>query len=111
MITKLADKWRDYRCGYTDKELTEYGKARVGVFDELANQLTAALPVWTRITDDEDTWPEMPNARFFMLAGKEHDDKRVWQVITDAIYDGYNEYDGATHWRPLCDIDYPPEEN
>ena len=96
-ITKLPEKWRRYENAYAIAE---------AAYLVLANELEDALPVWTRITDDPDTWPKTERGLFFMLAGLEDDGEKVWQVITDFLD---NDYDGCTHWRPLCDIDYPPD--
>ena len=86
-ITKLADKWRE------DSRFTGHSG------EDCARELEAALPVWTRITDDRDSRPE--DAEKVLIEGfgfcKWDDDKHY------RIHD--NDF-----WRYECDIDYPPED-
>ena len=71
-----------------------------------ADELRAALPVWTKITDDPDTWPEDGN---YLWAYRSVDgdwlhatfEVSMMRVVADMAVD--------TRWRPLADIDYPPE--
>lgn len=65
-----------------------------------ADQLAQTIPVWTRITEDESTWPALWEDVVW------YNDKDDDHEITHMNFD----VDEMTHWRPLCDIDYPPED-
>ena len=104
-ITKLANEWRDYRGDYSDDELTEYGKTRADVYDELADQLEAALPVWIKL----EKGCEMPkhNAPILVCSARGIVDYRG---RTSELSRGWLVRSGFTHWRYLCDLDHPLED-
>jgi len=103
-ITKLPDRWR------TGKPVRDDERYEIQGYDaysseECADQLEAALPKWTEITDDPTTWPK---------AG-------VWVIIfrsqfpcTTTINHEWLErgdYVG-NYWRPLIPgLDTPPQED
>jgi len=77
-------------------------------FKKTIRDLEAVMPVWTKITDDPDTWPEDGNYLWAYRSvgvggGWLHATFEVsmMRVIADMAVD--------TRWRPLTDIDYPPE--
>jgi len=97
-ITKLADKWRNYN--YIE-DAPVCGDCAI----ELADELEAALPKWTKITDDK-SWPD--DGEYLWCYGSDsggyiHATYEIcmMRVIGDMVSDLY--------WRPLCDLDYPPE--
>ena len=92
-ITKLADKWRNSLVSDLDTRYWEANNTR-------ANELEAALPVWTRITEDEATWP--PHRGVFYMVYDETGDGDLFTAHGRSILPG-------EYWRPLCDLDYPPE--
>ena len=96
-ITKLPDKWR--KRGRKNMAKIHY---------EYAEELESAMPTWTKITDDPDTWPE---DRERVLATRKDVQFDVWHEPAHFIFRA-EFYRGAvgTYWRPLCDLDYPPEE-
>lgn len=93
----LPNKWR--------MEDPDQHLAPMGV---CADELEAALPVWTKITDDPDTWPE--DGMYLWVYGDLNGawihatyDVAMMRTIADMVQ--------HTCWRPLCSIDYPPEQN
>ena len=77
--------------------------------DDCANELEAILPKWTRITEDEDTWPE----GLSFIAGKKMSGEWDYSIRNPS---GETFHHVAKHclevyWRPLCDLDYPPEQS
>ena len=99
MITKLAEKWRTDVARYSWQKAVNY----------CADELEVALPTWTRITDDPDTWPEANQTCLFFR--QPNSVPQHWGVSIDCYPEGntefLHEYD---YWRPLCDLDYPPEQ-
>ena len=100
-IAKLPDKWRKGKM-YVERDDSI---SRYPAFaKECADDLEAALPVWTKITDDPDTSPEDVDC----LAIWSHMD------ITEQLFfhavKGKFKPNKLTYWRPLCSIDYPPED-
>ena len=97
MITKLADRWRKWHYKKT------FGNG--APMEKCADELTAALPDWTRITDDKSTWPERCFRVMFSFGTGGHS----WITFMQKT----PQEDGllTAYWRPLCDLDYPPEEN
>lgn len=107
MITKLADKWRvtvDCRS-----EVMSNGGKREPLRDLLkcADELEAALPKWTRITDDPDTWPDDGGASVMVSDEMLKDSYCSSRVMSG--FEAVNRY-CTTYWRPLCDLDYPQEQ-
>ena len=109
----LIDKWREYRGDYTDEELTDYGKTTVHTHELLATELENALPKWTRITEDEATWPEQSND-VLLSVGVGFLEAGEWGVqVNDSaapMDKSIQRYIGR-YWRPLYDLDYPPQED
>ena len=94
-IRSLPDKWRE-----------ESGCDLFDVFFAVsirADELEAALPKWTKTTDNPDTWPP----------------RKTWVMITDYGFIGANHVrirknpitDNGRWWRPLCDLDCPPGQS
>ncbi len=101
-ITKLPALWRDFEF----KGPTHIGPLwHAGYSDclsDVANQLEAALPKWTKITEDESTWPDAD--MFPVLI--------VWQQDSSVhVHEAHNTAEIGDKWRPLCSIDYPPKES
>ena len=95
-ITKLPDKWRKNAVDGSEVKVISN---EIYVTNILANELEAALPVWTKITDNPNSWPEVEAEVALEDIG--------WIVWPD-LYGTYKVYH-TLHWRPLCDLDYPPE--
>ena len=96
-ITKLPDEWRgnNYKDWPREPELC------------CADQLEAALPTWTKITDSPDTWPD--DGTYLWAYGSNTCDYLhatydvcMMRVVADMVKHVY--------WRSLCDLDYPPED-
>ena len=99
-IRALADKWRGNEKPQCVEERAYNDGQQNCAFD-----LEAALPQWTQITDDPATWPTLET-----------------EILMASWYDGWN-YESYTvkcfkifkdelgeWWRPLCDLDHPPEQ-
>ena len=67
----------------------------------------AAPPKWTKITDDPDTWPE--DGETVMLV-KPDNMFPVWFEPIVRTWHGVQSHNKRSYWRPLCDLDYPPEQ-
>ena len=109
-ITKLPDEWRRNApagCGEL-VALRSKAYATCKAMNECADELEAALPEWTKIEwvgdyADPSTLP--PEDMTCMWVEKEtrfNDVSELWQLKNKANY---------THWRPLIDLDYPPEQS
>lgn len=99
-ITRLPGRFRD----------TNHDAPVQAGLDVAANLLESALPVWTKITDAPDTWPEeiLQNDHQIMAHGKHCTNVvDIERFVSEMIGSNYEYY---THWRPLCDLDYPPEQ-
>ena len=101
-ITKLPDHWRN-DIGF----LTHRNPAMI-----CANQLENNLPVWTRITEDESTWPEKDST--VMLYGDGVASMRLF-CSDFVMYEQAGEYCGVfigKQWRDLIPgIDTPESES
>ena len=93
-IKSLPEKWRDNRS-----ESSVHGHRY-----DCANDLEAALPIWTCITDNPDTWPEQGQDILYSI-GEGWLEVGEWNVRPEKI-DKYID----NYWRPFCDLDYPPED-
>ena len=99
-ITKLPDKWRvDYAGSIF---------IRKGVAINLLCELEAALPKWTKITDDPMTLPNYCGT-WVMTYSKYNGRISMGFADTDHVRSRPKMYKGIS-WRPLCDLDYPPEQ-
>jgi hypothetical protein len=98
-ITKLADDWisRNFDKRFND------GEPICPVV--CAEELTQALPVWTRITDDPKTWP----AHFQKTVSHNGDDGGPFYFFNLRAQLEKHDYINLLYWRPLCSLDYPPE--
>jgi len=104
-ITKLPDQWREDAVEASEKDMIASGLVVASV---LATELEAALPVWTKITDDPDTWPKVDSVSMMHSRTK----GTIIKENGVEIYDFFMlEYGDITHWRPLTDLDYPPTED
>lgn len=94
-IRDLPDKWRD-----DEENIGGVNFFRSGY--DCAKELQAALPQWTRITENEATWPA------------EDWDTVVWYSDEDNSHAmgpiPFVDVGRFTHWRPLVDIDFPPDD-
>ncbi|MBT8449129.1 MAG: hypothetical protein KJO69_05540 [Gammaproteobacteria bacterium] len=99
-ITELTSKWRDRDVENPRKPLIGVG-CSIGL-KAAAAELEAALPKWTRITEDQSTWPE--NGALIVYTTKGFPHSLVCTFTGGSV--GY-----MTAWRPLCDLDFPPEES
>ena len=93
-ITKLPDKWRG-NAGFMPVQ---------GAIYKCADALEAALPKWTKIIDDMS---KLPNE---FIAYFEDGKVDMYQLKPGHRLDYSLIHAGMTHWRPLCDLDYPPEQ-
>ena len=100
MITKLADKWRKEAKNHIEED--EANRMYSAALNQAATDLWADLPTWTRITDDPDTWPEM--AQEVIWTGKLTSRPNI------STFFGFDADWYRIYWRPLCDLDYPPEQ-
>jgi len=96
-ITKLPDRWRSKQDVYPSI-------AREDCLVDLHN----ALPVWTRITDDPDTWPE--DGTYLWCYGSIGSDTLIHATYDVSMMRVIADMVERTCWRPLCSIDYPPED-
>jgi hypothetical protein len=91
-ITKLADEWRNL-----DPQFRMLSDAYY-----CAQILEAALPVWTRITEDEATW--QPSGVYVMTWYS------CWECARTYRRNSFGKPIVGGYWRQLCDLDYPPEQ-
>ena len=98
-ITKLPDEWRNV------------GSLEIWA-DDCANELEAALPKWTRITDDLASMPKESEHEYAIFYNTENGIGHTYLYKTTnsiAMHSGWKTF--ASHWRPLCDLDRPPEQS
>lgn len=96
-IMKLAENWRDDAVEASEVGLIESGYHVAMV---CATSLENALPKWTRITDDEKSRP--PRFEPYLFANDDMPRPKVSGANTTLWVGDW--------WRPLCDLDYPPEQ-
>lgn len=100
-LTELSAEWRKAN------RILSYQKG----LDDCADQLDAALPKWTKITDDPETWPK--EGQHFMRS-EYAKSFEGWSIpesdtfCTETFKYDYVMFVGDM-WRPLCSIDYPPK--
>jgi hypothetical protein len=104
-ITKLANKWRDE----SNIAFENHGEGAAECVQECADELESALPKWTRITDDPATWPEAGQKVFFCDFIDSDDNEDVRGVTCFPNKEFVSQWIGD-YWRPLTDLDYPPEQ-
>lgn len=75
-----------------------------------AEDLREALPDWTRITEDPETWPELGVQHLVICkrnsGGWEHSRRNIRVLLARLKYG----YIAELWYRPLCDLDFPQEE-
>ena len=102
-ITKLPDKWLD-----------DFGRGGIPFpLQDAIDELREALPTWTRITDEPDTWPEEKTPFVILGASNEFSIIRAdvtHRTIRHEIGRKWQPFWMGAWWRPLCSIDYPPED-
>ena len=88
-IRDLPDKWRNNPDSHESAEYQHKDAA----------ELQAALPVWTKITEHPATYPDIDGEEVLFWGAR-------WQCleIAEPKYAEIGDW-----WRPLCDLDYPPE--
>jgi len=106
-ITKLPDEWRSSLDGLI-RCCTE-NDCNIRATHTHANQLEAALPKWIKITDNPKTWP--PVGEFIGCMTGEANAFYYGHVFLERTVTWDVDFHVYTHWRPLCDLDYPPENN
>lgn len=100
-VTKLADDWRKkageaHHAGMIAPPLL--------IANTCARELEAALPKWTEITDDPDTWPDDGQKVLALEFGHRNTVVKRFMKKHGRLY-------LKDWWRPLCDLDYPPEQS
>lgn len=100
-ITKLPGEFRK-KADYLESP----------AYKHCADKLEAALPVWTKmVAGDPSTWPK--NGQTVMCA-KWADSWRYagWHFCSsnDVPNWAVKPIEGIDYWRPLCDLDFPPEQ-
>lgn len=111
MITKLPEKWlAKAGLGGRPDHVNHW-------LVDCADELEAALPKWTKITEDEATLP--PEGEYVIgyspyktqeIALCEllmRPDGRMWTFGATTSHADILPKNAPTHWRPLCDIDTP----
>ena len=96
-IPRLPDEWYN----------TPPAEAGIRPLHYCANQLEAALPKWTKITDDPATWPEDWQQVLIFYPEKEFPDHKKYYIGEFVRQAGGHI---GSYWRPLCSLDTPPEE-
>ena len=95
-ITRLPDEWRPQTIAESDECLWEASKRWYGEIH--ARELEDALPKWNSIYS---LAPEIGQRILFKFPNKDHRPEfSTWDGVKYADF----------KWRPLCDLDYPPED-
>ena len=106
-ITKLPDKWCEpapFMDGAGALSLG-YNKGR----RDCAMDIISALPKWTKLTDDPETWPD-DDAQVLVSEEPLKDSAIMPESMSGWMaVDGY-QTEWVAWWRPLCDLDRPPED-
>ena len=66
-----------------------------------------ALPLWTKITDDPNTWPRVTEE---VMLVKLDSIFSVWHEPVIRSWGGPKTYNLGSYWRALGPFDYPPTE-
>ena len=105
-IKSLPDKWRKGKMYVEpDDSISRYP----AFAKECADDLEAALPVWTKIewigdyVDPETLPPEDMTVLWGNVDDGYNNLSELWQLPPKRITD-------YTHWRPLCDLDTPEQK-
>ena len=98
-IRKLADELRALGDGSTNVA-DDCSTGAMYAFEKAAEMVEAALPKWTKITEDKSTWPEDGLSVLYVAFSDSVSEIGInlsWQYYT------------GTQYRYLTDYDYPPE--
>ncbi len=111
-MRELIDKLRDFEFDGPAPIGPLYGVGYYKALEAAADMIEEALPKWTKITEDEATWPEKDTDTFMRIWSYDNNCwGRPWvQTNPDSFYDVSYEINEAWY-RPLCDIDTPPKED
>ena len=105
MIRELIEKWRENEVYIHASENADIYLGGKHARNICADELQAALPTWTRITDDESTWPEKGQDVLIYL-GSGFLEKGGWGVSPNNMQ---HYIDRGYYWRSTCDLDTPPK--
>jgi len=116
-MRELPDKWDDRASRRIDgwqeggKTTRGYNLGYAHAENRCADELDDELPQWTKITEDESTWPK--NGDSVLFIDKEFDTlMRVLNPIKDdTVFKTDHSNWLNLWWRPLCDLDTPPQED
>ena len=100
-ISKLPRYWRKFTFSEPDHIGPLRASGHLDGLHDAANGLEAAMPKWTQITDDPDTWPKNGQTILINRYGR--------PAVTD--FNRHMSTSNGTNWRPLIDLDYPPEQS
>ncbi len=108
-ITLLPAKWR-MQVNFTKEPALINFELK-----DAAAELQAALPVWTKITDEPESRPAM-GQEYLMIDVLQSKPFGSWFDKWDGNFPlqaTIEEYQRGSvfWWRPLCDLDYPPEDS
>jgi len=121
-ITKLPDFWRNFRFTEPDHIGPLHQSGHIDGLADAAKGLEAALPKWTKIIiKDKATWPSnQAKGVVSVMLMTTNGVPVVGQFLKtlEAVEFNQIEFDNwaevrlmnLTHWRPLCDLDFPPEK-
>ena len=101
-MRELIDKWRKTADVF---EADGDNMPTHATYRANANELEAALPQWTRITDNPDTWPDKDDSVLLYTGNQQYERFDKWGNYSSIEMD-----EVGCWWRPLCSIDYPPED-
>lgn len=106
-LMKLPDDWRE-ASKRLDLCIDLCLPDACVIYPQCADELEAALPVWTKITDSLDTLPGACDTDVLVaeyIQGEWH--LYMW-TGNDLLDTGAGPF--PICWRPLTGIDYPPED-
>ena len=102
-ILDLPNKWREFKFKAGEVPIGPlFGAEYCEALCHASNMLEAALPVWTLITDNPESLPPVTDNVMFAECRNGRWLADVWsgEITQDAR---------GLYWRPLCDLDYPPD--
>ena len=97
-IRELIEKWR--KIAYLS-----HGKIQTECFDQCADQLEAAMPAGTIITEDESTWPEEGQKILYRLRTG-----MSWGYLESWEWHSENDAMGGCIWYPIPKGMFEPPE-
>ena len=98
-IRGLIDEW----SAAAAFDFTEGNDVSGIAYTDCAKKLEAALPTWTKITEGK------PDPERWIIYRCRLADGWTELIQTKWHKDSFARMDNV-YWRPLCDLDYPPEE-